>query len=803
MMKNRLSLGFIVLSSTDDLVAAVGLIALLLTCWPTVGRANEGLGDLSGPWQLVVDDYGLASKNGLVRTYHPLVKFAGNPVLSADQPWEGQAVYTYGTVLPDETGNGYRLWYSCIDYFHDCEMRVLYATSPDGIHWSKPALGIRQWNGSTANNMFFPRATLNGIASIIHTPWDPDPGRRYHVVNYDPGGYFAAWSADGIHLTDAPTNPVLTQAGDVGQFNWDPHTQQYRGYVKLNPYVSGLLRRAVGLTTTDNIQTWPTPRLILAPDDFDDRWVPPGTVQRTHFYGMSAFAYESMYLGFLWIFRATEADGYLVGPVYVELVSSHDGVHWFREEGDRPALLELGPSGAWDAGQLYTTIAPLVVGDTIKVYYGGCDDQHGLALKDMFCSVGLATIRKDGFVSLDAGGAPGSVTTKRLLGADGPLQVNYQATGGWLAVEVLDENGGVVPGYGAANCDLLTGDSIAQTVTWGSHGELPGGVSPLRLRFVMQNASLFSFMAGQELQVMPESSGPLLSALYTLERCWSTTVTDTLLEDGAQTVSVQGDVRVDGFAAFGRRSVLFDPPGTSANTLTISGTAELGTRFTLAAMVDTTEYRLTRLFSSHSGAGAFKTGELVFDFDPRGVTIPGLRLVCKGIAVTSSTLDFADDGYHHLAATYDDGNVILYLDGVQVGQGFVPGGAPVNMVRDLLVGEDATLGTNQQLVGRVDDLLVLGRVLTPQEVLALKQTGAAAFFGLREVPSDLDQDGDVDQEDFGLAQRCLSGTSVPVSEPDCEQANFDGDADVDQNDLAILLDCMSGAGILAEPGCGE
>ena len=186
-----------------------------------------------------------------------------------------------------------------------------------------------------------------------------------------------------------------------------------------------------------------------------------------------------MYIGFLWIFRATELDGempgYLIGPCFVELVSSHDGVHWTREEGDRPPILPLGPDGAWDDGMVFTARAPIVEGDTIKLWYGGFDQVHGSSLKITTGSIGLATLRKDGFASLDAGATAGTILTKPLTGAGGALQVNYRAVGGSLKVEVLDENNNVLPGYSQADCVALTGDSVTQTVTWATHAELPAG----------------------------------------------------------------------------------------------------------------------------------------------------------------------------------------------------------------------------------------------------------------------------------------------------------------------------------------
>ncbi len=471
---------------------------------PRTGAAAS-VDDLTGPWQLLVDDYPVLAKTNVVRTYHAFQKHADNPVLVADQPWEQGMVYLYGTVLPNETRTGYRMWYHCLRTNNSiCPSwsTELYATSSNGINWVKPALNLRSTCGSASNNMYYTRLTGGGMTSVMQTPWDPAPAQLYKFMNYDSGGFYGAWSADGIHVTDAPNNPVFTGGSDVGQFCWDPHTRLYRGYVKNAWYDwNGLKRRAVALTTTTNITSWPRESLILWPDTYDDRWVIPGSVQRTHFYGLSAFPYESMYIGFLWIFRATELGGdmpgYLEGPCFVELVSSHDGVHWTREEAPRPPLLPLGPSGSWDDGMVFTARAPIVEGGTIKVWYGGFDQVHGFALAKTTGAIGLATLRKDGFASLDAGPTNGTILTKPLTNTSGTLQVNYRAVGGSLKVEVLDANNNVIPGYSQADCVALTSDSVTQAVTWATHTLLPTGAPSISLRFILQNAALYSFMAGQ------------------------------------------------------------------------------------------------------------------------------------------------------------------------------------------------------------------------------------------------------------------------------------------------------------------
>jgi len=69
------------------------------------------------------------------------------------------------------------------------------------------------------------------------------------------------------------------------------------------------------------------------------------------------------------------------------------------------------------------------------------------------------------------------------------------------------------------------------------------------------------------------------------------------------------------------------------------------------------------------------------------------------------------------------------------------------------------------------------------------------------VAPDMDRDGDVDLDDFGLFQACLSGPSVIQDKPACRDARLDGDRDVDHYDLADFLACFSGADIPANLDC--
>lgn len=692
-------------------------------------------GDLTGPWELFIDDSGIRDKSDVVRRYHRFQKHERNPVLSPDRPWEGKVAYLYGSVLPGEDGTGYRMWYHALSeggYWN------LYATSRDGLTWDKPALGLVDFQGSKQNNIVFRRTKEDHIPQVIATPWEPDPARRYKLINYDYGrtrpdhvvsGFWAAFSRDGIHWSDAPVNPVLPDVGDVGNVVWDAHTQQYVAYTKIFAPVDGYRRRSIGYATSKDFITWKPAELILVPDKFDDRWIKQDQ-QHTDLYGVSAFPYESGYVGFLWIFRIT--DGGSEGPMLVELVSSRDGITWHRQEGDRPPILELGPAGTWDAGMIVTPNHPLVEGDRIKLFYGGFGGTHG-AGKQQTAAVGLATLRKDGFASLDAGSTPGRVTTRLLAQARGGLRVNASLLSGWLKVEVLDREDRVLPGYGLDDCVAVTGDGVDLPVTWKTRKELPATPGELRLRFVFTQGSLFSFRAETPVrQVDPVQPDTL--ALHFDDGSWRS----RLFLRGTATVAK-------------------DPAGTSSalnlksagDVADLLGTASLGRHFTLAARVKTAQPQLARILSTHRGTGDPVTGELIFDLNPR---IGVLRFFVNGQKVQSTPRYCADKQFHHYAVTYDNGDVRLFLDGLPVGAGRIRQGSAhlfnsqsvvehfgppearsdvgIHLVNDLRIGEDqgGRFMTNkdvskdvptEQLVGWVDDVLVARRVLSPEDIQAL------------------------------------------------------------------------------------
>ncbi len=103
--------------------------------------------------------------------------------------------------------------------------------------------------------------------------------------------------------------------------------------------------------------------------------------------------------------------------------------------------------------------------------------------------------RIDGFVSLRAGAAGGEVLTKPLTYTGETLVLNYAAhAGGSIRVELQTASGQPLPGLNLNASLPLTGDEIEAAAVWKSGADLARDAGqPVRIRFVLQNADLYSF----------------------------------------------------------------------------------------------------------------------------------------------------------------------------------------------------------------------------------------------------------------------------------------------------------------------
>ncbi len=109
-------------------------------------------------------------------------------------------------------------------------------------------------------------------------------------------------------------------------------------------------------------------------------------------------------------------------------------------------------------------------------------------------------VRLDGFTSVHAPYEGGEIITRPLRFEGDRLQINLSTSAsGWIRCEVQDESGKPIPGFELGNCREMAGDEIARTVTWKTAGDVNRiSNQPVRLRFEMKDADLFSFQFSGE-----------------------------------------------------------------------------------------------------------------------------------------------------------------------------------------------------------------------------------------------------------------------------------------------------------------
>ena len=172
--------------------------------------------------------------------------------------------------------------------------------------------------------------------------------------------------------------------------------------------------------------------------------------------------------------------------------------------------------------------------------------------------------------------------------------------------------------------------------------------------------------------------------------------------------------------------------------LSLPGTQRLGHAFTLSVKAYAVAAGHRRLFSAYDG-GAVKPGdrELILDgfFGTPSPQGDCLRFWYDGLQISAKAKDLA--GWSEMAkgtallatVTWQDGLATLYVNGKQMAQGKTEGAQPVELrLGDLRFGEDypPTSLANEPFLGIADDILVVKRALSAQEVATMATEGAKA-----------------------------------------------------------------------------
>lgn len=170
--------------------------------------------------------------------------------------------------------------------------------------------------------------------------------------------------------------------------------------------------------------------------------------------------------------------------------------------------------------------------------------------------------------------------------------------------------------------------------------------------------------------------------------------------------------------------------GSPFSRIAVGPLGNLGDQLTMSAAVTFPQaghdqQGLTRLFSTFQGSGS-PAGRLIFDFNPDAdVADIGVRVILPDGTATVANDTLALNERHTLTATYDSGQLRVYLDGTEVATADTSGDVDLGEF-PLFIGEDNGGAVNENFIGTLDDAFIIGRALSPAEVMLVHQQGAAA-----------------------------------------------------------------------------
>ena len=470
--------------------------------------------------QLFVDDF-LIEQNTLSRTHHLPAYHPDNPVMRPDKPWEGKgssacAMAFSDGVWFDPADQQFKMWYQT----HQMPRATCYATSKDGIHWDKPALDVEPGTNVVLRDGAEAFRDSNTVWLDLE---EKDPKRRFKMFpvyveekTVDGKKQLRKWmkiyfSPDGIHWKLAVESDPC---GDRTTVFRNPFRKTWVFGLRTGTAVVGRCREyyensdVIEGAQWDSKQSKMTRTLWIGADTLDPERhdlhlfdpVPSYDQVPVQLYNLDCVAYESLMLGMFTIWRGQPKDRAKPNEVCVGF--SRDGFHWSRP--DRRAFCPVSEKeGDWNWGNVQSTGGCCqIVGDKLYFYVSGRQGVKGTKA-DGRSTTSLATLRRDGFTSLDTGDKPGTLTTRPVRFSGKQLFVNVAAPTGELRIEVLDEQGKVIEPFSLGNSQpVKAADSTRLHMTWKGASDLGALANkPVRFKFHLVNAQLYAFW------VSPDESG--------------------------------------------------------------------------------------------------------------------------------------------------------------------------------------------------------------------------------------------------------------------------------------------------------
>lgn len=448
--------------------------------------------------QLFVDNFLIETTN-LERKFYKARKYTNNPILKPETDMEKNLK---GSGIPGASAKDGGVWWEPREqlfkmwYEAGWLNRLAYATSTDGVNWTRPDLG-------DGTNAIPTLARFAGNSAAVVLDYDAPDDQRYKMFHRTSNA--GAPNNEGYSMVspDGKRWSYFTQTGpcgdrstmfynpfrrkwvysirSLGVLGGSPHGRA-RYYWEHSDFLKGAewTKNSVVFWCNADNRDEPDPAFNLPPE----------------LYNLNAVGYESILLGMHQILldenEIAKADR---RPKITELkVSfSRDGFHW-----DRPYREAFIPAtrtaGSWDRGYVQSVGGICtVVGDQLRFYYIGFRGEDSHSYMHSNGATGMAVLRRDGFASMSTLGE-GTLTTRPVTFSGKHLFVNVNCTAGELKVEILNKDNQVIEGFSADKCKAISVDSTIQQVVWDGISDLSSlAGQEVRFRFRLKNGDLYAF----------------------------------------------------------------------------------------------------------------------------------------------------------------------------------------------------------------------------------------------------------------------------------------------------------------------
>ena len=467
---------------------------------PQHSARAAGVIDLGSRRELFVDRYLIDRLDGAeLRLGRPVER---EQVLQLDRKWEG-AFCAYFTVIRD--GADFHLYYRGVPNAGADgrgEEVTCYAHSADGVHWTRPSLGIFAPGGSRDNNIILggqPPFSHNFCPFLDRRPGVPAAERFKALAGTARSGLAGFISADGVHWKKLRAEPLLPPSAAPAYDSqnlafWSEAEQRYLCYFRTFRKVPDMGNvRWISRAVSADFLSWEPGR------EMEFGGAPPEHLytNQTSSYYRAPHLYVSIAARFMpgrQVISDAEAKEIGVHPQYFKdcadgvLLSSRGG--WNYERTFLEGFLRPGPGlENWVSRDNYPGLNVVETGPAEMSFY--VNRHYGQPTAHL----SRYTLRIDGFASLAAPWRGGEMTTHPFRFSGSRLELNYATSAaGFVRIELQRPDGTAIPGFGLAESREMIGDRIVRAAAWQAGPALQAlAGQPVRMRLSLKDAEVFSF----------------------------------------------------------------------------------------------------------------------------------------------------------------------------------------------------------------------------------------------------------------------------------------------------------------------